>query len=84
MLSHHENWDGSGYPNGHKGEAIPLEARIISVADAYDAITSERSYQNKSSKEEVVKELVRCSGTPFDPEIVDVFVNQVLPDNNFR
>ncbi len=84
VLSHHENWDGTGYPNGLQGEAIPLEARIISVADAYDAMTSLRSYQNKRSKEEAVKELMRCSGTQFDPEIVDVFVNQVLTDENFR
>lgn len=84
VLSHHENWDGSGYPNGLKGEAIPLEARIISVADTYDAMTSERSYRNKMDKEEAVKELKMCSGTQFDPEIVDVFVNQVLSDEIFR
>ena len=84
VLSHHENWDGSGYPNGLKGEAIPLEARIISVADAYDAMTSERSYRDKLSKEEAVKELIRFSGTQFDPEIVDVLVNQVLSEENFR
>ena len=84
VLSHHENWDGTGYPNGLKGEAIPLEARIISVADAYDAMTSERSYRNKLSKEGAVKELKMCSGTQFDPEIVDVFINQVLSDDIFR
>ncbi|MDD4838268.1 MAG: diguanylate cyclase, partial [Synergistaceae bacterium] len=84
VLSHHENWDGTGYPNGIKGEAIPLEARIISVADAYDAMTSVRSYRDKLSKEEAVNELRRCSGTQFDPEIVDVFLNQVLSEENFR
>ncbi|MGE4415207.1 MAG: PocR ligand-binding domain-containing protein [Bacteroidales bacterium] len=84
VLSHHENWDGTGYPNGIKGEAIPLEARIISVADAYDAMTSERSYRKMMSRDEAVKELKRCSGTQFDPEIVDVFVNQVLSEENFR
>lgn len=78
VLNHHEKWDGSGYPNGLKGEEIQLEARIIAVADAYDAMTSERSYRKELNKEEAIKELTRCSGTQFDPEIVDVFVNQVL------
>ena len=84
VLNHHENWDGTGYPNGIKGEAIPLEARIISVADAYDAMTSKRSYRDKLSKEEAVNELRRCSGTQFDPKIVDVFLNKVLSEENFR
>lgn len=83
VLSHHEKWDGTGYPNGLEGEAIPLEARIISVADAYDAMTSKRSYRNRLSRDEAVKELRRCSGTQFDPEIVDVFVNQVLSGDSF-
>jgi len=82
VLSHHEKWDGSGYPNGIEGQKIPLESRIIAVADAYDAMTSERSYRKALCKEDAVKELRRCSGTQFDPEIVDVFVNQVLSDNN--
>jgi len=80
VLNHHENWDGSGYPNGLKGEAIQVEARIISIADAYDAMTSERSYKKGMSQEEAIKELKRCSGTQFDPGIVDVFVNLVIPD----
>ncbi len=80
VLHHQEKWDGSGYPTGLKGEDIPLEARIISVADAYDAMTSHRSYRSALSRDEAVKELVRCSGTQFDPTIVDVFVNQVLSD----
>lgn len=84
VLSHHENWDGTGYPNGLKGETIPLEARIISVADTYDAMTSERSYRKKMSREEAVKELKRCSGTQFDPMIVDVFINEVLSEDSFR
>ena len=84
VLSHHENWDGTGYPNGLKGETIPLEARIISVADTYDAMTSERSYRKKMSREEAVKELKRCSGTQFDPMIVDVFLNEVLSEDSFR
>jgi len=77
VLSHQEKWDGSGYPNGLKGEDIPLEARIIAVADAYDAMTSERSYRKALSKKEAINELRRCSGSQFDPSIVDVFVAQV-------
>ncbi len=84
VLSHHENWDGTGYPNGLKGETIPLEARIISVADTYDAMTSERSYRKKMSRDEAVKELIRCSGTQFDPMVVDVFINEVLSEDSFR
>ena len=82
VLSHHEKWDGSGYPHGIKGKEIPLESRIIAVADAYDAMTSERSYRKALCKDAATKELTRCSGTQFDPEIVDVFVNQVLSDNS--
>lgn len=82
VLNHHEKWDGSGYPNGLKGIQIPIEARILVVADAYDAMTSERTYKKGMSKEEAVEELKKCSGTHFDPSIVDVFVNQVLIDNN--
>lgn len=77
VLHHHEKWDGSGYPNKIKGEEIPLEARIISVADAYDAMTSERCYQQGMSSVSAVKELQRCSGTQFDPHIVEVFVRLV-------
>lgn len=72
----------SGYPHGIKGKEIPLESRIIAVADAYDAMTSERSYRKALCKDAATKELTRCSGTQFDPEIVDVFVNQVLSDNS--
>lgn len=85
VLNHHENWDGSGYPNGLKGEAIQIEARIISVADSYDAMTSERSYKKGMSQEEATNELKRCAGTQFDPKIVDVFVHLVLPEtSDFR
>lgn len=75
ILAHHEKWDGSGYPKGLKGESIPLESRIIAVADAYDAMTSERSYRKAMSKEEAIKELKRFSGIQFDPNIVEVFIN---------
>lgn len=80
VLHHHEHWDGSGYPNGLKGEEIPIEARIITVADTYDAMTSERSYRNPISKEEAKKEIQRCSGTQFDPKIADLFINDILLD----
>lgn len=63
VLNHHEKWDGSGYPNGLKGDSIPLEARIISVADSYDAMTSERSYRKGMSIDAAIIELKRCSGT---------------------
>ncbi len=78
VLCHHERWDGTGYPNGLKGEAIPHEARIIAVADAYDAMTSKRSYRPSLSKEEAIAELRKCSGTQFDPGVVEVFVGQVV------
>jgi len=81
VLTHHEKWDGRGYPNGLKGLEIPLEARILVVADSFDAMTNERTYRKGMSNEEAIIELKRCSGTHFDPDIVDVFVNQVLLDN---
>lgn len=80
VLNHHEKWDGSGYPNGLKGNAIPLESRIIAVADAFDAMTSKRSYKNEMGIDEAVNELKICSGTQFDPDIVEVFIKQVLVD----
>jgi len=82
VIAHHENWDGSGYPNGLKGEEIPLKARIIAVADTYDAMTRERSYRKALDKDEAIKELKKCSGTQFDPKIIDVFLNLVLPFNS--
>ncbi|MEI8201104.1 MAG: PAS domain S-box protein [Eubacteriales bacterium] len=80
ILEHHEKWDGKGYPNGLKGEEIAVEARIIAVADAYDAMTRDRSYRKGFSKDEAAVEIRRCSGTQFDPAIADVFVNKVLPN----
>ncbi len=77
-LSHHERWDGLGYPQGLKGEQIPLYSRIIGVADAFEAMTAERPYKKAMTTEEAKKELTRCSGSQFDPEIVKVFVQQVL------
>jgi len=76
VLHHHERWDGTGYPDGLKGEDIPLLARIIAVADAYDAMTTDRPYRKALSKEDAVKEIIRCSGTQFDPGVTEVFVNK--------
>lgn len=73
--SHHERFDGLGYPDALKGDEIPLAARIIAVADAYDAMTHERSYRKVFTQEEVRKEFERCSGSQFDPEIVSAFFN---------
>jgi diguanylate cyclase (GGDEF)-like protein len=77
VLHHHERWDGGGYPAGLKGEEIPLEARIICVADSYSAMTSERPYTKPLSAQEACAELERCAGTQFDPEIVRLFCAEV-------
>lgn len=77
VLAHHERWDGQGYPKGLKGDAIPLEARIIAVADAYDAMTSDRPYRSKLSPDAAIKEIKGNSGTQFDPDIVKVFLEKV-------
>lgn len=73
ILTHHEHWDGSGYPQGLKGDSIPLLSRILAVSDAYDAMTKNRVYRTALSKEEAINEIVRCSGTQFDPQIVGAF-----------
>lgn len=70
VLSHHERWDGKGYPRGISGEDIPLVSRIVTVADAYDSMTSYRTYRDALSHEEAIEELKRCSGTQFDPDII--------------
>jgi HD-GYP domain-containing protein (c-di-GMP phosphodiesterase class II) len=70
---HHEHFDGSGYPGGLKNEGIPMEARILSIADAFDAMTSPRPYRDQLPLEAALAELKRCSGTQFDPELVETF-----------
>ncbi len=82
VLSHHERWDGTGYPYGLKGEEIPLIARIISVADAWDAMKSKRSYRNSLSDEEALEQLIQHSGKQFDPKVVNVFITGVY--KNFK
>jgi putative nucleotidyltransferase with HDIG domain len=78
ILEHHEKWNGKGYPRKLKGEKISLQARIITVADAFDAMTRERAYGKTLSEEEAINEMRRCSGKQFDPEIARVFVEKVL------
>ncbi|MGD0351900.1 MAG: diguanylate cyclase [Dehalococcoidia bacterium] len=74
ILHHHERWDGGGYPAGLKGEEIPVEARVLAIADAFDAMTSSRPYRSKLSYKKVLKELKSCSGSQFDPKLVDAFL----------
>jgi HD-GYP domain-containing protein (c-di-GMP phosphodiesterase class II) len=74
VLYHHERWDGDGYPVGVAGEAIPVESRALAVADAFDAMTTDRAYRRALTAELAVAELERCAGTQFDPEIIAVFV----------
>lgn len=75
ISKHHERYDGKGYPYGLKGEEIPIEAAILGVADAFDAMTSDRAYRKGMTIEEAVNEILRHKGTQFHPEIVDVFIS---------
>ena len=75
---HHERYDGQGYPMGLIGNMIPLESRILSIADAYEAMTSNRPYSKALSKEEAIEELIRNSGTQFDDNLVEKFIKEVL------
>lgn len=77
ILKHHERWDGTGYPLGLSGEEIPLECRVLAIADTFDAMTNDRPYRKAMSKEDAVKEIIRCKGTQFDPSLVDVFLRIV-------
>lgn len=74
ILKHHEWWNGSGYPLGLKGKDIPLECRIISIADAYDAMTNDRPYRKALTHEEAIAELKLGSGEQFDPQLVEDFM----------
>ena len=78
ILSHHERWDGSGYPQGISGEQIPLIARIISIVDAYDAMTEERPYNIVKTEKEACKEICSKAGTQFDPALVKLFVEKIM------
>ncbi|HDR6958116.1 TPA: HD-GYP domain-containing protein [Bacillus cereus] len=78
ILSHHERWDGNGYPQKLKGNQIALCARIVAIADAFDAMTSSRAYRPVLSPEEAYKRIIKGSGTQFDPFIVEIF-KKVFP-----
>jgi HD-GYP domain-containing protein (c-di-GMP phosphodiesterase class II) len=75
VVAHHERWDGKGYPRHLAGETIPLHARILTVVDAYDAMTSRRVYRDPLTVEQAKAELLRCSGTQFDPKVVEAFMH---------
>ena len=77
ILHHHEWYDGSGYPDGLKGEDIPMEARILNIADAFTSMTSERPYAETMTHEQAIEELKRCAGTQFDPYLVEQFVASI-------
>lgn len=80
ILTHHERWDGKGYPQGLKKEEIPLLARIINVVDSYDAMTSIRPYGKPLTKAEAIREIETGSGSQFDPALVRIFIDEVLPN----
>jgi diguanylate cyclase (GGDEF)-like protein/putative nucleotidyltransferase with HDIG domain len=78
IVQHHERWDGTGYPNNLKGEAISLEGRILSIADSFDAMTSKRPYHDPLSSKKAIQELKRCAGGQFDPNLVEAFIPVAL------
>jgi HD-GYP domain-containing protein (c-di-GMP phosphodiesterase class II) len=73
VLHHHERWDGHGYPHRLRGDRIPLEARVLGVADAFDAMTSVRPYRSALAVDDALRELERCAGTQFDPRLAALF-----------
>ncbi|MBI9096571.1 MAG: HD domain-containing protein [Sphaerochaeta sp.] len=74
VLAHHERWDGKGYPRGLKQTQIPLTSRIIAVADSYDAMTYKRPYRDPMGHQQACEEVKRCSGSQFDPKVVEAFL----------
>ena len=79
--SHHENWDGTGYPKGLVGNAIPLGGRLMGIADVYDALISKRSYKEAWSHEDACKEIISLAGTKFDPYLIEAFKREM---DNFK
>jgi diguanylate cyclase (GGDEF)-like protein len=77
ILKHHENWDGTGYPLGIKADNIPIECRILSLADAFDAMTNDRPYRKAMSEDMAIEEIRICKGTQFDPELAQLFIELV-------
>ncbi len=84
ILSHHERWDGKGYPRGLAGEQIPLLSRLLAIVDAYDAMTEDRVYRRALSNEEALREIVRRAGTQFDPQLAARFVRMMRASENFE
>jgi diguanylate cyclase (GGDEF)-like protein/putative nucleotidyltransferase with HDIG domain len=84
VLHHHERWDGDGYPSRLAGDDIPLGARIIFIADAFDAMTSDRVYRHGVPREQALEELERCAGSQFDPELVEAFAHELTSMSNVR
>ena len=80
VLSHHERWDGRGYPNGIAGEDLPLFARLIGLADSFDAMSSTRTYRSAMGRDKVLAEISRCAGSQFDPELAPIFVGLDLTE----
>src|SRR5438093_11277526 len=76
VKSHHERWDGAGYPDGLKGEEIPLNARMLALVDCYDALTTNRPYRSPMSREQVIEFFRRESGRPYDPAVVQTFLDR--------
>ncbi len=81
---HHERVDGNGYPYGLKGEEIPKLARILCVIDSFDAMTTERPYQQTKTFDEAILELRRCAGEQFDPEFVEPFIKMIVTKYDFK
>jgi len=84
ILSHHERWDGKGYPRGLAGEDIPLIARVVSIADAYDAMTAERPYRKPLTYAEIKNEFLNNAGTQFDPQLTQLFIDRILVEEQVR
>lgn len=82
ILRHHEKWDGTGYPLRIKGDDIPIECRILSIVDAYDAMTTNRPYRKAFSREQAIKEIKSNAGTQFDPHLVEVFLTVLQEEGN--
>jgi HD-GYP domain-containing protein (c-di-GMP phosphodiesterase class II) len=81
IYHHHERFDGTGYPTGLGGEEIPIECRILSIVDTYDAMTNDRPYRRAQTAEAAAEEIIRCSGTQFDSQLADLFVSRVCRFN---
>ncbi|WP_231114140.1 HD-GYP domain-containing protein [Neomoorella thermoacetica] len=80
ILKHHEKWDGTGYPLGLKEEEIPIECRVLSIVDAFDAMTSGRPYCRTKTIEDALKEIRRCAGTQFDPRLAEAFIEMITSE----